>query len=189
MKHIKLTALAAVSAALLTLGINEASAQNAGNGGNGGNGADRRAEFRARMNERLKTSLKVTDDEWAVLQPLIEKVQTAQREAGGFGGFGGGPGGFGGGRRGGNGGNGGNDNGGGTPPAPDLSRPGAAEAQALRTTLESDGATPDEIKAKLAAVRDFRKKGQATLASAREDLKKVLTLRQEAVLVSMGILD
>ena len=31
-------------------------------------------EFRARMEERLKTSLKVSDDEWKVLQPLIEKV-------------------------------------------------------------------------------------------------------------------
>ena len=38
-------------------------------------------EFRARMEDRLKTALKVTDDEWKVLQPLIEKVQTAQRES------------------------------------------------------------------------------------------------------------
>ena len=56
-------------------------------------------EFRQRMNERLKTSLKVSDEEWSVLQPLIEKVQTKQRDAcgGRFGGFGGGGGGGGGG--------------------------------------------------------------------------------------------
>ena len=63
-----------------------------GQGGPGGNFAD----FMARMNDRLKTSLKVTDEEWTVLKPLVEKVQTAQRDAGagrGFGGRGGGPGG------------------------------------------------------------------------------------------------
>src|SRR6266513_1974404 len=55
-------------------------------------------EFRQRMNERLKASLKVTDDEWAAIQPLIEKVQAKQRDAmgGRFGGFGRGPGGPGG---------------------------------------------------------------------------------------------
>ena len=38
-------------------------------------------DFRKRMEERLKGSLKVSDEEWAVLQPLIEKVQTKQRDA------------------------------------------------------------------------------------------------------------
>ncbi len=152
-----------------------------GQGGPGGNMED----FIKRMNERMKTSLKVTDEEWSVLQPLIEKVQTSQREAGagrgGFGGFGG----FGG--RGGTGGQGGNNNGGATPPAD--TRPGAAEGTALRTALESDSTSPEEIKAKLAAVREIRKKGAAELAVARENLKKVVTVRQEAVLVSMGLLE
>jgi opacity protein-like surface antigen len=143
-----------------------------GQGGQGG------GDFMQRMNDRLKTSLKVTDEEWTVLQPLIEKVQTKQRDAtaGRFGGFGGG------GRRGGD-----NNTGGGTPPAD--TRPGSAESTALRTALESDATSADDLKAKLTAVREVRKKGAAELATAREDLKKVVTVRQEAVLVSMGILE
>jgi hypothetical protein len=137
-------------------------------------------EFRQRMNERLKTSLKVSDDEWAVLQPLIEKVQTKQM-AGRFGGFGGGGRGPGGDRGGGGGGGGGGDRGG--------DRGGSPESQALRTALENESTQPEELKSKLAAVRDARKRSAAELAAAREDLRKVVTVRQEAVLVSMGILE
>ena len=138
-----------------------------GRGGPGGNMQD----FMQRMNDRLKESLKVTDEEWTVLKPLIEKVQTAQREAGAGRGFGG------------RGGPGGGDN------QPPDTRPGAAESAALRTALESTSTSADDLKAKLAAVRAVRKKGAADLAVAREELKKVVTVRQEAVLVSMGILE
>ena len=149
-------------------------------GGNNSNGGNRQrgqggnfADFMQRMNDRMKEALKVTDEEWTVLKPLIEKVQTAQREAGAGRGFGGrGPGGPGGG-----------DNN-----TPDT-RPGAAESAALRTALESDSTSADDLKAKLAAVRAVRKKGAADLAVAREELKKVVTVRQEAVLVSMGMLE
>ena len=137
-------------------------------------------EFRARMAQRMKESLKVTDVEWSVLQPLIEKVTNAQRNAsGGFGGFGGRD------RGGDRGGGGGDSNrGGGT-----SDRPGSAERAALRTALESDSTSADDLKAKLNAVREVRKKAAAELATAREDLKKVVTVRQEAVLVSMGLLE
>ena len=151
----------------------------------GGRGNFNPEEFRARMAERIKTSLKVTDDEWTVLQPLIEKVTTKQRDAmsGRFGGFGGrgGPGGD----RGGNGGGGGNRSGGGD----NSDRPGAAESQALRDALEKDGTSATDIAAKLAAVREQRKKTAAELATARAELQKVVTARQEAVLFSMGILE
>jgi len=143
-------------------------------------------EFRARMEERLKTSLKVSDDEWKVLQPLIEKVGEKQRDvmSGRFGGgFGGrGPGGGGGGGTAGNAGGGGGDRGG-------RGRGGSEESQALRTALESESTSPDDIKAKLAAVREQRKKAAAELAAARAELLKVVTVRQEAVLVSMGMLE
>ena len=142
------------------------------------------ANFNQRMNDRRKTALKATDDEWAVIQPLLEKVQTAQRAtmAGRFGGGGGrrggggGPGGGGGG--GGNGGPGGPGQGGRSP-----------EADALRAALASDATSPEDIKAKLQAFRDAKKKSAADLEQAREDLEKVLTLRQEAVLVQMGVLE
>lgn len=147
------------------------------------------------MNERLKTSLKASDDEWSVIQPLLEKVQDKQREAmaGRFGGPGG-PGGYGGGggRR--NGGGGPNGGGGGDAnarPAGDQRRgpQGSAESQALRSALETDGTSTTDIKAKLEALRASRKTAATELASAREDLKKVLNLRQEAIFVLAGILE
>src|SRR5206468_164574 len=132
-------------------------------------------QFRQRMNERLKTSLKASDEEWAVIQPLLEKVQTKQREAGagrGFGGMGrqrggGGPGGGAGGapgadQQGGNRGNRGGGAGGG----------GSAESDALRTALDNDSTSAEEIKAKLTALRDSRKKAAGELETAREDLRK-----------------
>jgi hypothetical protein len=153
----------------------------AGNPGQGGNrrGNFNPEEFRKQMAERVKTSLKATDDEWKVLEPLIEKAQTAQRGAGGGGGRG-----FGGGR-------GGNNGGGATTPAGTTggeARP-ASESQQLRDALQNESTSPAEIKAKLTAVRESRKKSQAELTAAREELRKVVTARQEAVLVSIGVLD
>ena len=151
-----------------------------GAGGPGGEGGEqRRQDWRQRMADRIKTEMKASDDEWSVIQPLLEKVETKMRESmgGRFGGMGGGPGGRGGPRR--------ENNGG------DANRPqpaGAAETQALRQTIDGDGSTAD-IKAKLQALRDQRKKSEADLAQSRADLKKVLNVREEAVLVMMGVLD
>ena len=162
-----------------------------GGGGPGGNFDP--AQFQQRMNERLKESLKATDEEWAVIQPLLEKVQTKQHEARVSGGFGGGMG-----RRG-----GGSGGPGGAPGAPAADQGNQAnqgnrgnrggntspEAEALRTALQSDSTSPEEIKTKLAALRDARKKSQAELEQARADLAKVLTVKQEATLVLMGMLE
>ncbi len=160
-------------------------------------GGDRRGnfnmeDFRKRMAERMKTTLKVTDEEWAALQPLIEKVQEKQRDsmAGRFGGFpGGGPGGPGGGRPGGDARPGGEGRPPGGDQGPRPERAGSTESEALRTAVESETTSPADLNAKLAAVREQRKKAQSELATAREDLKKALTLRQEAALVAMGILE
>ncbi len=162
------------------------------NSGPGQSGGDRREQFRQRMNDRLKGYLKASDDEWSVIQPLLEKVQDKQRET--YAGRGpGGPGGAPGGDRhrheGGNNPSGGGDanarpQGGGDP-----RRGGTPEAQALRSALENESTSTTEIKAKLQAVRDARKKAAADLAAAREDLKKVLNQRQEAILVLAGMLD
>ena len=183
---ILLSAIALAASAVLSI-AQDAPPPSPGDGGGRGNRGDRGPggtpeEFRARMAERLKTSLKVTDDEWGILQPLIEKVTTKQRDAmsGRFGGFGGR-----GGDRGPGGGGGGNTGGG----APGGDRPGAAESQALRDALEKDGTSAADIAAKLTAVREQRKKAAAELTAARADLQKVVTARQEAVLFSMGILE
>ena len=143
----------------------------------------RREEFRQRMNDRIKTALKATDDEWAVIQPLLEKVQTLQfaGRAGGFGGFG---------RRDRQ--DGGNQSAASASPsaAGNNNRPtGSPESQALKAALDSDATSTSDIKAKLQALRDARKKNAADLEQARQDLEKVLTLRQEATLVNMGILE
>ena len=176
LRKMKTTPRLLLSAIALTATALFANAQeNNQPGGDRGNRGGTPEEFRARMAERLKTSLKVTDDEWTVLQPLIEKVMTKQRDAmsGRFGGFGGRGGG---GDRGGNGGSGGD-------------RPGSAESQALRDALEKDGTSPEDIKAKLNALRESRKKATAELAAARAELQKVVSVRQEAVLFSMGVLE
>ena len=137
------------------------------------------------MADRIKTEMKASDDEWSVIQPLLEKVETKMRESmgGRFGGMMGG--GRGGPRRENNGGNAG---GGGENRENRPQPAGSAETQALRQTIDSDGSTGD-IKAKLQALRDERKKSDADLAQSRADLKKVLNVRQEAVLVMMGVLD
>jgi len=135
------------------------------------------AQARERMEARMKEQLGVSDDEWKVLQPKVEKVMTAQRDAraGGFG-FGGG------GRRGGaNGGGGGADN---------QPQSAVAKAQAdLRTTLENQSASAQDINAKLTALREARAKAKGELEAAQKELKEVLTARQEAVFVSMGMLE
>lgn len=169
-------------------------------GGDRGRGSFNMEEFRKQMEGRLKTALKVSDEEWAVLQPLLENVRNKQREAmgarfGGFGGPGGGPPSFGDRRRGEGGGEGGGERrrpeGGGDrgPGGPGGDRGPSPEQQALRTTLENDNASADEIKVKLTALRDSRKKATAELDAARAELQKVVTVRQEAVLVAMGLLE
>lgn len=143
-------------------------------------------QFRQRMMERYREQLEVkSDDEWKVLEPRITKVMEARRDAGGFGGFGrGGPGG----RRGGDGDQGGDRRreGGedrrrafGGEPNPD--------AEALQKAIESK-ASADEIKAKLAKYRESRKTREANLAKAQDELRKVLSVRQEASAVLMGLL-
>lgn len=176
MKTIKLSTIAAAFASVVLYNVPGAIAQDASPSPSasaapsaspspGGNPQD----FRQRMDDRLKAELKTTSEEWTVIQPLLQKVVEKQRAifAGRFGG-----------RRGGSGAGGASGG-----------QSGMPEADALRTAVDSDQTSNDDIKAKLAALRDARKKAVTELDQAREDLKKVLTLRQEAVLVSRGILD
>jgi hypothetical protein len=90
-----------------------------------------------------------------------------------FGGRGGGGGGFGG--------------GGGGP----TTQPSAVQTAMtdLQTTLDDQNASPDDIKGKLQILRDARSKARQDLVVAQQDLKSVLTQRQEAVMVLMGYLD
>jgi hypothetical protein len=59
----------------------------------------------------------------------------------------------------------------------------------LQTVLQNQSSSNDDIKKALMAVRDARMKAQQELAAAQADLKKILSVRQEAVLVEMGQLE
>jgi len=144
-------------------------------------------EFRQRRMEDYRERLEIKgDDEWKAIQPLIAKVMDARQDIGFGGGRGFGRGG-GGGRRGGgnadpqaNGNNQGGRRGfpGGEP------SPGAEE---LQKAIDSN-ASKDELKAKLTKFREARKEKEAKLAKAQEDLKKVLSVKQEAAAVLNGLL-
>lgn len=145
-------------------------------------------QFRQRMMERSREQLEVkSDDEWKLIEQRIDRVFQARRElgSGNRGGFGR-PGG--GGRRGGGDGdranNSGDNNdrrprGGGGEPNPD--------EEALQAALDAK-ASPDELKAKLAKVRASRKEKQAKLEKAQDELRQVLSVRQEALAVMNGLL-
>jgi hypothetical protein len=153
-----------------------------GGGGPGGDGGGRRnfdpAQMRERMLGRMREQLGASEDEWKVIQPKLEKVMAAQRDAR-FGGMGGMM--MGGGRRGGDGGGAGGG---------DQQQTAVQKAASdLRTTLQSENASADEISQKLKAYREAREKAQAELAAAQKELKEVLTQKQEAQMVIFGMLD
>ncbi|XOV73351.1 MAG: hypothetical protein ACFHW5_09270 [Verrucomicrobiota bacterium] len=139
-----------------------------GQGGpGGGRGNFDPAEFRARMMERYQEQFGFSDAEFKAVQPLIETIQEKQRDArsggrgfGGFGGFGG---------RGGRGGQG----------------SGNAELDALQSAIDSGS----NIEAKLAVFRKSRDAKEAELKKAQDTLKSVLTVKQEAVAVVMGLIE
>lgn len=138
----------------------------------GGDWEARRADMQRRMGERMKETLSVSDEEWGLIQPMLEKVQNLQMQARG--------GGLAGGRRGG-------------PDAwPAMERqtnPVVKAQQELRAVLDHKDASASQIKDKLDALRNAREKHKQELTQAQQDLREVLNQRQEAQLVMMGILD
>jgi hypothetical protein len=159
--------------------------------------------------DNLKTQLGATDDEFAVLQPYIQTImdmQTAstvtrfigqmnrinqavngQNGANGQ-----------------NGGNGQNGQGGnnGPPPGGGYAQmmlqaisggKGPTELQtaalALQAVIDNPDAAPEEFAGRLAAFRAARASAAAKLAAAQDQLRQLLTQRQEAVLVLQGYLE
>jgi len=134
--------------------------------------------MRQRMMDGIKTSLGVTDEEWKAMQPLVEKVQTLSRQVQGAGMMGmmrrnrgGAPG----------------APAGGEAPAPttDLEK----KTQDAQKVADNKDAKPEEIKAALTALRDERAKANEELKTAKDELRKTLTLGQELKFVLMGMLD
>ena len=61
------------------------------------------------------------------------------------------------------------------------------EQEALQKAIDAK-APADEIKSKLAKYREARKVKEANLAKAQDDLRKVLSVRQEAIASVSGLL-
>lgn len=59
----------------------------------------------------------------------------------------------------------------------------------LQLLLQVPDARPDDIRQKLDALRKAREKAKKQLVKAQQELRKVLTFRQQARLVLMGLLD
>lgn len=147
-----------------------------GGGGPGGNFDP--AQFRQHMMDQVRKNLNVTnDDEWSVVQSLVEKVMDTRREAGNGGGMGmGGPGGP------------PPDGGPGGPGGRGGFGPQASDEQKALQKAVDDNAPAPQIKVALAKYRAARTDKQAMLAAAQANLKSVLTAKQEAHAVLMGLL-
>jgi hypothetical protein len=197
MKMKQLFATCGIAAALL-LGAGTVFAQNNGGGGGGfggggggggfggGRGNFDPAQFQQRMMDRIRDNLNFTNDaDWNAVQPLVQKVFDARQAIGNNGMrmmFG-----RGGRNRGGdqNGGGGGGGNGGGRggffgQPSP--------EQQALQDALDNNA--PDaQVKDLYARYKASQDKKQAALKAAQENLRAVLTPRQEAEAALMGLVE
>ena len=185
----KVVSGAVAVAASMTLCVGLAMAQQRGGRGVGAGRFDA-AQWRQRVAERMKERLGATDEEWNVIGPRLEKVQVAKMQdllrqvrGGMMGMLPGTLGGLGGrmGREGG----GAGAQGALQQPQSDVDR----AATALRTTVDSEGSTTAQIKEKLTAYREARERARNDLVKAQEQLREVLTLRQEAQLVMWGLLD
>lgn len=148
-----------------------------GGRGRGGFGGDP-AEFRQRMMENIREQFAVKDDaEWKLIEERIQKVMDTRREIG-FGGSGMSrmfrrPGGD-------NNDRGDRRRGFGPEPSP--------EEQALEKAIDSK-ASKEELKSTMAKYRASRKEKEAKLTAAQDELKKVLDTQQEAVALSMGLVN
>jgi len=148
-----------------------------GGGNGGGRGNFDPAQMQQRMMERVRTDLGFTNDtEWNAVQPLVQKVMDARRDVGFGGRF----------RRGGGGNGGDNGNQDNGPRRGGFGEP-SPEADALQKAIEAN-APAAQIKSLLQKYRDAQKDKQSKLEQAQSSLRKVLTTKQEAQAVLLGLL-
>jgi hypothetical protein len=186
MKSWKILLLTLVIGALSGAAFAQGGGGGGGGGGRGGRGGGAGgpggnfdpAQMMAMRLGQIQQALGASDDEWTALSPAVQKVLTVQQNTNAGRGGMGGPGG-----RGGPGGPGGG--------GPGAAAPQNAVAQAmadLRAVLQDSAATADAVAAKLAALRTARAKADSDLVAAEKTLKELLTLRQEAILVTQNVL-
>jgi hypothetical protein len=159
----------------------ERTGSDAGGQDRGGRGNFSPEDMQARLLSGLRDRMGITnDEEWGLISQRIAAVSEARRAAGG--GMFGGPGGPGG--RGGPPPGGGGERGGRGPGGRSSSNP---EVAALQQAI-ADNLPEAEIKSRLDRVRDARRNSEAKVAKAQEELRAVLTIKQEAVAVMFGLL-
>ena len=193
-KKVVLVGIVAGILALMVGGLSFAQPGQRGQGGPGQRGPGQRGNFdperiRQMMSQRLKEQLGADDAAWKVMEPRLMKVMELNRQvSGGFGRtsmFGGGFAGSG--QRGGD-----TQRPGGTrgPLGPTGREQTAIEKASvqLRTLLEDESSSAEQIKNQLQALRTAREKAKQELATAQQELRQILTMRQEAQLVLMGLL-
>ena len=180
--------VAAGVAACLCLGANELAAQGRPKGGGppgggqGGKGNYDPAQMQVRMMERVRELFEVKDDaEWKIIEERVTKVYTVQRETRGsqFSGmsmlFGRGPG-------------GGDTQGGGAQSRFGGSSTPNPDADALRKAVEAK-ASNEQLKQKMEKFREARKASEAKLLDAQDALKELLSVRQEAIALQLGLVN
>jgi Spy/CpxP family protein refolding chaperone len=181
MNILKKALIAGGCAVILTLGTNSLMAQGRG-------GPPDPAAMKQRAMDNLREALEIKDDaEWNAIQPKLGKVYDASREVmssrmRGFFGRGG--------QRRNNGGANADDNannGGQRRNRGGFFGEPSSAVTALQKAVD-DKAPTAEIKAKLKAVQDEGKDKLAKLTAAQEDLRAVLTPRQEAIATLNGML-
>jgi len=157
--------------------------QRGGGGGGQGGGNFDPAAMQQRMMDRVQQELGFTNDtDWDAVKPLVQKVMDARRDVG----FGGAGRMMGGGRnRGGQGGQAGQPAGNTRPNPFGQTSP---EQDALQKALD-DNAPASQIKDLLAKYKASQKAKQAKLEAAQADLKAVLTTKQEAQAVLLGLVN
>ena len=181
MKMNRVLAIAGL-AGMLCLGAGKVQAQ--ANAGAGNFNFDP-AQMQKLIMDNYRDQLEVKDDaEWKLIEERVQKVLDARREIG-FGGMGGM---FGRMRR-----------GGGENAAPDGGQGGgrrgmaaflptaSPEEQALQKAIDSK-ASPAELKAATAKFLEARRQKQANLEKAQAELRKLLSVRQEAIASVSGLL-
>jgi hypothetical protein len=144
----------------------------AGMGPGGGPGNFDPAQMQQQMLQMVKDQLAATDEEWKVVGPLVEKVMTLSRQlqARMRGGMRGGPAGD---------------------PAAQPAQQSEVDVKMteLRAAVDDPATAPDIIRGNLIALYTARGKMRQELIKAQMDLHGLLTARQEAILVTRGLLD
>jgi hypothetical protein len=121
---------------------------------------ERRVQDQRRAIEDFKVRLGVSDKDWPAIKPRIERVYTLVHPLPQMGT-------------------------GSERPRTEVQR----RSSELRDLLRSEGAAVDRIKAALAVLRAAKEKAAQELAAAKQDLRQLMTVRQEAELVLSGLLD